>query len=590
MDKQNVNARSLSIAVIFSLLLLTLAMTACNSSVTKAWQLSSESLSYRGLSGGEAPAEQTLTITNAGNAAQSFQLSASAPWLHASPTSGSLEAGAVASVTVTVDACPSHGTESATLSIGGAAAASVAVERICDPAAGELTWARQTGTENYDDAGGRGSLAATDDRVYVGGGGDQLYLAVYDTAGEKLWETILASSEQDVVIQALAPAADGGVYAAGSVYGYFELPGHNTTSSGRSDAFLARLSSAGELEWFVQFGTPEYDDLYGLAVDLHGNVIVSGSTEGDFDDDQASSNGYQAFVASFTPSGSQSWLEQLSSSESFVNATSLGVDDGGNIYIGGVVDGDLPGNTSSGGQDVFAAKYSTSGTRLWVRQLGTSEWDSARILVAAGGVYLGGSTYGAFPGFSNQGTTDAFVARYDGDGNSKWLYQFGTSSNDGAGQLACDEAGNLYVAGNTVSSNDPNDREIFLSRYDASTGNLVWNKNLGTEDDDDEVHGLVYAGGQLLLTGRVHEPFDGQPEIMGSSDIFVASFGAENGELAWLNQFGSQPLDTNHNYLEWPAGMAVGGGFVYVSGSTNGLFPGETLLGENDLYLAQLKY
>jgi hypothetical protein len=48
------------------------------------------------------------------------------------------------------------------------------------------------------------------------------------------------------------------------------------------DGFVTFYSSAGELVWMTQFGTPESDEAWGPAADPSGGVYLTGYTAGDF--------------------------------------------------------------------------------------------------------------------------------------------------------------------------------------------------------------------------------------------------------------------------------------------------------------------
>ena len=87
-----------------------------------------------------------------------------------------------------------------------------------------------------------------------------------------------------------------------------------------------------------------------------------------------------------------SWTKQLGSSE-IEYAYSVTTDSSGNIYVTGNTQGDLDGNTNSGGDcsgllgsmlgikilcaDIFLVKYNSSGTKQWTKLLGTSKNDFA---------------------------------------------------------------------------------------------------------------------------------------------------------------------------------------------------------------------
>ena len=75
------------------------------------------------------------------------------------------------------------------------------------------------------------------------------------------------------------------------------------------------------------------------------------------------------------------------------------------------------GDPNAGSTDAFLARYDGDGNRRWIRQFGTIEWEEARAVAfdGTGGVMVAGATGGNLGG-SNAGFGDAFIARYDGAG------------------------------------------------------------------------------------------------------------------------------------------------------------------------------
>ena len=67
------------------------------------------------------------------------------------------------------------------------------------------------------------------------------------------------------------------------------------------------------------------------------------------------------------------------------------------------------------------------------------------------GVYLAGYLLGTFPGQTSAGLFDAFVRKYDANGNEVWTRQFGTSGTDEAHGIAVGSSG-VYVVGRTLGS------------------------------------------------------------------------------------------------------------------------------------------
>ncbi|MHC5763875.1 SBBP repeat-containing protein, partial [Nostoc sp.] len=62
-----------------------------------------------------------------------------------------------------------------------------------------------------------------------------------------------------------------------------------------------------------------------------------------------------------------------------------------------------------------------------------------------------GATDGNLGG-ANAGSDDAWVAKYDANGNQQWITQFGTSNLDKAYDIAVDNVGHVFVTGVTEGS------------------------------------------------------------------------------------------------------------------------------------------
>jgi hypothetical protein len=108
------------------------------------------------------------------------------------------------------------------------------------------------------------------------GGGDA-WLARYSGAGARTWIRQFGSSSFDGAT-ALTPDGSGGVFVAGFTGG--NLGGPN---AGESDVWLAAYDSAGDRAWITQFGSSAEDWVYGLAPDSLGGAFLAGYTFGGLD-------------------------------------------------------------------------------------------------------------------------------------------------------------------------------------------------------------------------------------------------------------------------------------------------------------------
>jgi hypothetical protein len=135
-------------------------------------------------------------------------------------------------------------------------------------------------------------------------------------------------------------------------------------------------------------------------------------------------------------------------------ADGIALDSNGNIYIVGDTTGAFPTQTNVGNYDAFLLQYDASGTLQWARQFGTNTVDSAMAVTvdANNNIYVVGYTYGTFPGQTNAGGDDAYLAKYDATGTQQWAHQFGTSGSDYAYAVAVDGSNYVYVSGSTYGA------------------------------------------------------------------------------------------------------------------------------------------
>jgi Calx-beta domain/Beta-propeller repeat len=373
--------------------------------------------------------------------------------------------------------------------------------------------------------------------------------------------------------------SSGNLYVTGNTQGSF--PGYS--NSGNGDAFVAKYNTLGNQLWVRQFGTPGLDSASGISVDGSGNLYVTGSTWDSFPG-YSNSGRQDAFVAKYNTLGNQLWVRQFGTSNDDF-ASRISVDSSGNLYVTGYTWGSFPGYTISGQQDAFVAKYNTLGNQLWVRQFGTSNYDFASGIStdSSGNLYVIGSTDGSFPGYSNSGRNDVFVAKYDSGGNQLWMRQFGTSSNDEALGIGTDSSGNLYVTGGTSGSfpgyNNSGNGDAFVAKYDA-LGNQLWVRQFGTPSSDFASGISVDSSGNLYVTGYTSGSFPGYSNF-GNGDSFVAKYNTLGNQL-WVRQFGTSNRDE-------ASGISTdSSGNLYFTGNTSGSLPGNSNSGSHDAFVVGL--
>ncbi|MBI4334566.1 MAG: SBBP repeat-containing protein [Chloroflexi bacterium] len=357
------------------------------------------------------------------------------------------------------------------------------------------------------------------------------------------------------------------------------LPGQ--TSWGGWDAFIIKYNTSGDETWVRQFGTNRTDDAYGLAVDRAGNVYVAGTTFGAFPG-QTSSGGNQMFIRLYDAWGNDLWTRQYRDLR-YTTVRRLGLDDSGNIFVAGEVGGVL----WSQSLDAFVSKYSDQGEPIWVRQFGTETDDLVRGLAVdgSGSVYIGGFTGSALPGQETAPPgISAFVRKYDSLGAEAWTRQFGSGEVIYISAVSTDRANSVYVSGtlwgNLPNMSSPGGSDAFIRKYDGS-GNELWTRQFGTRDDDFAEALVVDESGSAYVAGHVRRLLPPW-QSPGDYDISVRKYDSLGNEL-WASQFGTSNNDFSQS-------VAVDGrANVYVAGTTIGAFPGQSSFGLHDGFAAKLE-
>ncbi|HMP75138.1 MAG TPA: SBBP repeat-containing protein [Kiritimatiellia bacterium] len=211
------------------------------------------------------------------------------------------------------------------------------------------------------------------------------------------------------------------------------------------------------------------------------------------------------------------------------------------VYIAGSTTGDS-GGENAGHTDIWLAKYTTAGQRLWLRQFGSdsSETPSGLAVDGSGFVYLAGHTMGSLDG-QNLGGHDAWVARFSPTGQRLWTRHIGSGIGDGAEAIAADAAGNTYVVGHTVGAirKSAGGQDAWLARLNKN-GAVLWVRQFGTKGDDMAYGVAIAPDGSAVVTGYTEGPLAGAHA--GGRDIWVARFNALGLPL-WARQYGSAGED-----------------------------------------------
>ena len=480
--------------------------------------------------------------------------------------------------------------------------------------------------------------AAATNNMTSSGLGD-IFLAKYNSTGAYQTAKSIGTSAGDETATLLYMDGNNPVIG-GSFAGTVDFdpgtPVVNLTANGSSsDVFLAKYNGSLAFTWAKSFGGPTNDQAYTITKDPSGNLNIGGYFSGtaDFDPSSATVNltaptsvsrGYNlklsnlgTFVAVFAPE-----CYAAAAASSSVGATWIDADN--NYYVTGAfgrtVDFD-PGPgvstlTATSFNDLFIAKYNSSGELVFARSVGNTNGMQGNGIVtdAAGNIYVAGRFQGTLdidpgPGvvnISSQGNNDIFLLKLNSSGNYLASGAIGGSGAEAVNALAIDNAGSLYITGQFATMVDFNPSptgvnsltskggsDAFVAKYNSSL-NYVYAVQLGGTMADSGNDIVVDAAGNVYTIGTFggkvdFDPGAGVVELTsaGGNDIFISKLD-KNGNYANAFRLGGAGSETGSGITVDNAGnIYVAGSFVNIVDFDPGAGTRElTSAGSSDAFLA----
>ncbi|HDS30952.1 MAG TPA: hypothetical protein ENN67_07920, partial [Firmicutes bacterium] len=193
---------------------------------------------------------------------------------------------------------------------------------------------------------------------------------------------------------------------------------------------------------------------------------------------------------------------------SYCGASGVAVDKFNNVYIAGKYNGltdfnpgpEVENYNTNGMYDIYVSQYTVCGEYLWTRVFGGPGTENCRSASVDfdGNVYLSGYfsdtvDFNPDPDESdirNAANGDAFLVKFDADGDYEWARTWGGSAFDFAYDVVCDDFGYVYTSGHffgTVNFDSTGGSDIktsngsydcFVSKYDTE-GNYYWTRTWG---------------------------------------------------------------------------------------------------------------
>ena len=334
-----------------------------------------------------------------------------------------------------------------------------------------------------------------------------------------------AESAEDIAVDSA-----GAAYVTGFTVGTtFDVTAgaHDPSQNGSTDAFVTKLSSAGDqFEYSTFLGGTGSETGEGIAVDADGDVYVAGETNStDFPvEGQVEADGgdgaNDAFVTKLSPDATAAdddiaYSTYVGGSASDI-ARSVAVDASEAAYVVGEtastnfdIVGGFDGN--AGGDDSFAFKLAPSGGSLtYSTYISSTSNDGANDVAVdpTGAAYVSGfasqgleTTAGAIQSApaGGAGDFDAWVTKVDPAGSARaYATYLGGVGNEFSSDIALGPAGTAYLYGDTASAAFPTTAAARIETD--SGGNDLYLAQVS--DDGTALHFSTYLGGGATDNGE----------------------------------------------------------------------------------------
>ncbi len=290
------------------------------------------------------------------------------------------------------------------------------------------------------------------------GNGSDIRVLKYSPAGKLTWVGMYDGPAHGLdYVKAMALDVHGNVIVSGSSFGYH---------TGRDYLTLKFRAGSGAVAWARRYAGPsDFDEARDVTVDPSGNVYVTGQSRS-----VSSKPGLSglpgAVTISYTAGGKQRWIVVDRRKRS---ATGSAIDYTG---AGGVKSVVLTGSRMPVGSNkdrTYFQKYRTDGTLLWSRSLDPalypSGWGEAAALDAGGAPVAAGIRNSA-------GAIDGWLAGVSAAGGTPWTSVISsTFDNPGWAEFAAVTVaadGRILAAGNLASGEMPEMGDLpttYLVRY-----------------------------------------------------------------------------------------------------------------------------
>ena len=416
---------------------------------------------------------------------------------------------------------------------------------------------------------------------------------------------------------------EGNTYVCGTIYDSFfaSFDTISVDTYGDDDMFIAKYNCEGELQWVKTSGNRQSDSKDWSAVEVdtvanylyYLNYVNSDNIDNFyFANDTIITDPYNSFsLMQMDFDGNINWWFIAGHDPNGASAgIDISLDSLGNIYTVFTVGGSQPVPFAPGYNlsiGFYLGKFDPAGNLLWVDSL----WDSGAATFndiatdKAGNSYIVGNFQDTVQIFGQQlissgALGDAFLAKYDAQGNYQWLKRsISTSTNFASPSSVTVDKNGIYIAGTSATGTQFGSWTInntvglgstpYLVKYKLN-GQVDWLHNSSGWAISDGLGCTVNNQGDVFLTGilRGSTTFGTATlNSVGQGDVYAIGYRNNGGQFMAMTLKGSG----DQTDIGFCAAAGHNGNF-YLAGSfgSNLQLPDDTIQsvgGNSDIFVAK---
>jgi len=296
-----------------------------------------------------------------------------------------------------------------------------------------------------------------------------LYLLKTDASGNVEWEQI-TGGDNTYEGFCVRETSDGGFIIAGYTGYTYQF-----------DVLLVKTDSYGNIVWTQIYGGNGFDGGYSVQQTSDGGYIIAGNTVG---------LGSDVWLIKTDANGIEEWNQTFGGSEADFGESVQQTSDGGYIIAG------YSASFGAGDDDAYIIKTDASGNEEWYQVYGgpTGDYGYDIRQTTDGGYIMAGMTTGY-----GEPNGDVYLIKMDASGTVEWIrHPGGDNADAGYSVKQTDDSG--YIVAGYTESYGAGWYDAYLVKFDVD-GNEEWQQTVGGRNNEESNCVQQTDDGGYILTG-----------------------------------------------------------------------------------------